>query len=86
MTVTLLTAAALYSFVGWSLWRRIILPASPAPAPALPPDLRAWQANAILAEARGDLALLLPKATFVLVWPLALAFGVIAARLNAPGR
>jgi hypothetical protein len=39
--------------------------------------VRAWQHEAIAAEARGDVALLIVKATSVLLWPLAMVVGFI---------
>lgn len=79
-------AAGLYLFVGHLWWRKVVLPAHAPPGfgRTEPADdaVRLWQQDARAAEARGDVALLIVNATFVLLWPLALAFGWLTARLQ----
>lgn len=75
-----------YLLLGNLWWRRIVLPKSGS-VPAEwdePTDdgVRHWRQEAKAAEARGDIALLIVKATFVLLWPLALAFGFVWARID----
>ena len=86
MTAALAIAAGLYLLLGHVFWRKTVLPVGPLPradhAEAADEAVRAWQHEARVAEARGDVALLVVKAAFVLLWPLALAYGFIWVRVT----
>lgn len=85
LILVLILAVALYLASGRFWWRRIV---SPGPAPQIadmladrPTDEGHWRADLTAAEARGHLACLIPKATFIMLWPLALSVGWLSARL-----
>lgn len=63
-----------YLAFGQFWWQRIVF-ASPAPD-----QTEQWRKDLIEADARSDIALLIAKGTFILLWPLALAFGWVWAR------
>lgn len=62
--------------LGLFWWHRIVIS---GPASDQPEELRE---DLIEADARSDVALLVAKGTFILLWPLALAYGFLSARLN----
>lgn len=69
MLLILILPVALSFASGQFCWRRIVLP---SPATDNPEQ---WHIEFADAEARGDLACLIAKATFVLLWPFALGVG-----------
>ncbi|GAB1361327.1 hypothetical protein MASR1M32_05630 [Rhodobacter sp.] len=66
--------AVLYLLAGAFWWRRIVLP-----GPALG-EAEEWHKDLARASARGDVSLLIVKATFILLWPLALGGGWLLSR------
>ena len=76
MSCLALALVALYIFLGAFWWRRIVLP---GPVTGEPED---WRLGLALAARRGDIALLMAKGTFVLLWPLALGWGWVSARIT----
>ncbi len=66
--------AILYLIAGALWWRAIVLP---GPAQGEPED---WRADLAQANTRGDIAFLIAKGTFVLLWPLVLGGAWLAAR------
>ncbi|MFN8684168.1 hypothetical protein ACDP63_24080 [Paracoccus sp. P2] len=68
--------AIIYLALGLFWWRRIVIA---CPAPGQPEE---WRKDLIEADARSDVALLLAKGTFILLWPLALGMGWLSARLT----
>jgi len=68
--------AIIYLALGLFCWRRIVIA---CPAPGQPEE---WRKDLIEADARSDVALLLAKGTFILLWPLALGMGWLSARLT----
>lgn len=63
--------ATLYLLAGAFWWHRIVLP---GPALAEPED---WRVDLAQAALHGDIAFLVAKGTFVLLWPLALGWGFL---------
>lgn len=68
--------AIAYLALGLLWWRRIVIA---SPAPGQPAE---WRKDLIEANARSDVALLIAKGTFILLWPLALGIGWLSARLT----
>ena len=68
--------AIAYLALGQFWWQRIVF-ASPAPD-----QHEQWRKDLIEADARSDVALLVAKGTFILLWPLALGIGWLSARLR----
>lgn len=68
--------AIVYLAIGLFWWRRIIIA---HPAQTQPEK---WRKDLIEADVRSDVALLIAKGTFILLWPLALGFGWLLARLT----
>lgn len=68
--------AIIYLAFGLFWWRRIVIT---CPAPNQPEE---WHRDLIEADARSDVALLVAKGTFILLWPLALGVGWLSARLT----
>tara|TARA_R110000737_G_scaffold205909_1_gene224378 strand:+ start:1525 stop:1752 length:228 start_codon:yes stop_codon:yes gene_type:complete len=75
MNLELLFAIA-YLALGQFWWRRIVTASAALTEP------EGWRQELIVAEIRGDLALLIGKGTFILLWPLALCVGWISSRLQ----
>lgn len=65
----------IYLATGGFWWRRIVLP---GPARGEP---EGWRVDLADADARGEVALLIAKGTFVLLWPLALFGGWLWVRV-----
>lgn len=83
MHPSLTVCALLYAVCGWALWRIVVLPSKPSGELSSDREVMAWRRDARQAEARGEIAMMLPKATFVLLWPIAIAFGFVIARIGS---
>lgn len=66
-----------YFAAGQFWWQRIVI--TPNARQAQPEE---WQKMLVEGDARHDLAMLIPKGTFMLFWPLALLFGWLSARIS----
>ena len=88
MMLTSIAIAAGYLIVGGTLWKRIVVAGKAHPAPDGPEQAAdamehaLWRLEAEASEAHGAMALLIPKATFVLLWPLAICFGFAVAQFT----
>lgn len=77
-----------YAFIGALLWRIVVLPTEefdPKEFSNLTDAQREqdeWRRQALIEEGEGQLAILIPKATFLFFWPLALGAGFLCARLS----
>lgn len=65
---------ALYLYAGAVWWGRIVL------SKGALGEAESWRTDLVTADARGDVALLLVKGGFVMLWPLVLAAGWMASR------
>ena len=76
MPGTLIALSVFYLAAGGFWWHRIVLP---GPLPGKAED---WRGDLAQASQRGDISLLIVKGTFVLLWPLALGWGWVSAKLH----
>lgn len=81
---SLALAALAYLLAGRYWWRKMMLPGPSMPVDALfederQTDLFLWRCQASADEKRGALSVLVPKAIFLVLWPLALLVAAIAA-------
>ncbi len=74
MSAGLLVAAGLYVVAGRFWWRRVIV-AGPVRGSS-----ELWRADLAGAEARGEFSVFIVKAAFILLWPVALGWGWLAAQ------
>lgn len=73
MTSFVIGSEVFYIVLGAFWWHRIVVP-----GPACEPE--DWRLDLAQAAQRGDVALLIVKGAFVLMWPLALGAGWMLAK------
>lgn len=67
---------ALYLAAGAFWWRRIVLPGPTLDEP------EEWRVDLAHSAQRGDVALLMAKGRFLVLWPIVLALGWVTTRIG----